>query len=184
MCCLRGHLASSVLLSSAYGGTLNILAGSQKWFSRRHCMKTLESWFWTFFLCCILLSALQQMIWNCIPTTILHFYFLFYFGPWLTDPCSLWWTLSKKINTSFLSFFQHLRGPRRAAERLPDRGAALAAGGDQRGDPQKLHLLLLLGALHHGPLPELQGPRGQRRVRLGPQLVLMDQKRRTACTHT
>lgn len=83
-----------------------------------------------------------------------------------------------------LACFQHLRGPRRAAKRLPGRGAALTAGGDHRGDPQKLHLLLRLGALHHGPLPDLQGPCGQRWVWLGSQLVIVDWKQSTAYKHT
>lgn len=96
------------------------------------------------------------------------------------------------LNLHVLPLFQHLRGPGGAAKHLPDRGAALAAGGDHRGDPEELHLLLLLGALHYGPLPEHQGPRGQRRVRLGPQLLVAllprsstpHRKHLAACTHT
>lgn len=130
----------------------------------------------------IYLLQLEGQILHSVKTSCILFFLFFLSGALINktvfDPVGL------SLKQHVLPCFQHLRGPRRAAKRLPGRGAALAAGGDHRGDPQKLHLHLLLGALHHGPLRELQGPCGQRRVGLGSQLIIMDWKHSAASTHT
>lgn len=63
---------------------------------------------------------------------------------------------------------QYLRGPRRAAQHLPGRGATHPGGGYNRGDPKELLLFLLL----HDSLLCQQSPHWQRWVRLGPQLFI------------